>query len=833
MSEIMKMIDDLRLHDMIEDEVEMIPMLSIDEDEEFNKEDMPETLPILPLRNNVLFPGVVIPISVGRERSLKAIKKAYKEQKFIGVLAQKDMQVEEPEMEDLYTIGTLARIIKMLKMPDGGSTIIIQGISRFYLNAMIQSEPYLLGVVSSLEEDNEIDKQESRAFVVTLKELAAKIIDLSPQIPNESKIVLNNINRIKFLTHFISSNLNVESEQKQEILEINEIKKRVQKVLEHLNSELQLLELKVSIQDKVRQDIDKQQRDYFLHQQIKSIQEELGGDSMTQEINRLKEKAITKKWSKNIQEAFDKEIQKLQRINPAAAEYSVILNWLDVVAELPWDETTKDNFDLKNAEKVLENDHYGLNKVKDRILEYLAVLKLKGDLKSPILCFVGPPGVGKTSLGKSIAKALGRQYVRMALGGVHDESEIRGHRKTYIGAMPGRIIQNLKKVQTSNPVFVLDEIDKVGKDHRGDPSSALLEVLDPEQNNSFYDNFLELDYDLSKVMFIATANSLSSIPSALRDRMEIIYISGYSIEEKIEIANKHLIEKQRNAHGLKKDQIRLSKKTLQKLIEDYTRESGVRELDRVLASVMRNIAKKVAMEESYNIAIQPEELEKILGKPKFNKDEYTSNLPVGVSIGLAWTSVGGEILFIESSLSKGKGNMTTTGNLGNVMKESITTAHTWIKSNMDQLNIPYEAFSDWNLHLHLPEGATPKDGPSAGIAMITAMTSVYTQRKIRPYIAMSGEITLRGTVLPVGGIKEKVLAAKRAGIKDIILCHENMRDIDEINQDFLKGLTFHYVKTIQEVIDIALEKEPVKNALQLRNTNKDTKTNSKDKKQEN
>lgn len=822
MSEIMKMIDDLRLHDMIEDEVEMIPMLSIDEDEEFNKDDMPENLPILPLRNNVLFPGVVIPISVGRERSLKAIKKAYKEQKFIGVLAQKDMQVEEPEMEDLYNIGTLARIIKMLKMPDGGSTIIIQGISRFYLNDMVQSEPYLLGVVSSLEEDNEIDKQESKAFVVTLKELASKIIDLSPQIPNESKIVLNNINRIKFLTHFISSNLNVESEQKQEILEINEIKKRVQKVLEHLNSELQLLELKVSIQDKVRQDIDKQQRDYFLHQQIKSIQEELGGDSMTQEINRLKEKAITKKWPKNIQESFDKEMQKLQRINPAAAEYSVILNWLDVVVELPWDDTTKDNFDLRNAGKVLEHDHYGLNKVKDRILEYLAVLKLKGDLKSPILCFVGPPGVGKTSLGKSIAKALGRQYVRMALGGVHDESEIRGHRKTYIGAMPGRIIQNLKKVQTSNPVFVLDEIDKVGKDHRGDPSSALLEVLDPEQNNSFYDNFLELDYDLSKVMFIATANSLSSIPSALRDRMEIIYISGYSIEEKIEIANKHLIEKQRNAHGLKKDQIKISKKTLQKLIEDYTRESGVRELDRVLASVMRNIAKNVAMEESYNVAIQPEELEKILGKPKFNKDEYTSNLPVGVSIGLAWTSVGGEILFIESSLSKGKGNMTTTGNLGNVMKESITTAHTWIKANMENLNIPYEAFSDWNLHLHLPEGATPKDGPSAGIAMITAMTSVYTQRKIRPYIAMSGEITLRGAVLPVGGIKEKVLAAKRAGIKDIILCHENIRDVEEINQDFLKGLTFHYVKTIQEVIELALEKESIKNPLVLKKESKDS-----------
>lgn len=829
MSDVMNIMDSFNLQDIMEDEVEMIPMLSIDEDEEFKKDEVPELVPILPLRNNVLFPGVVIPISVGRERSLKAIKKAYKEQKYIGVIAQRDMQVEDPEAEDLYNIGTLARIIKMIKMPDGGSTIIIQGICRIQLMEMNQVEPYLQGTITTLEEDSEIDKQESRAFVVTMKELASKIIELSPQIPNESKIVLNNINRIKFLTHFIASNLNVESEQKQEILEINEIKKRVQKVLEYLNTELQLLELKVSIQDKVRQDLDKQQRDYFLHQQIKSIQEELGGDSMTQEINRLKEKAAQKKWSKTVQDTFEKELQKLQRINPAAAEYSVILNWLDTVVELPWNEFTKDNFDLKNAENVLEHDHYGLTKIKDRILEYLAVLKLKGDLKSPILCFVGPPGVGKTSLGKSIAKALGRQYIRMALGGVHDESEIRGHRKTYIGAMPGRIIQNLKKTQTSNPVYVLDEIDKIGRDHRGDPASALLEVLDPEQNNSFYDNFLELDYDLSKVMFIATANSLSGIPSALRDRMEIINISGYSIEEKIEIANKHLIDKQKEAHGLKKSQAKLSKKVLQKLIEDYTRESGVRELDRVLASVMRSVAKKVAMEEEYNVNIQAEDLEKLMGKPKYNRDEYTNNLPVGVAIGLAWTSVGGEILFIESSLFKGNGGLTTTGNLGNVMKESITTAHTWIKSNMDELNIPAEAFKEWNLHLHLPEGATPKDGPSAGIAMITAMTSIYTQRRIKPYVAMSGEITLRGTVLPVGGIKEKVLAAKRAGIKEIILCHENHRDVEEINPAFLHGVTFHYVKTIKEVIDLALEKTPIKNPIQLKKTD-EKKSNEKDKK---
>ncbi|MCO5229852.1 MAG: endopeptidase La [Chitinophagales bacterium] len=820
----MMMIRDLNLQDF-EEEIEMIPMLSIDEDDEINKQEIPENLPILPLRNNVLFPGVVIPISVGREKSLKAIKKAYKDQKFIGVLAQKDMQVEEPEIEDLYHIGTIARVLKILKMPEGGSTIIIQGLSRFQLDHLTVSEPYLEGKIIHLEEEDQIEKQESKAFIVTMKELASKIIELSPQIPNESKIVLNNINRIKFLTHFISSNLNVDTVQKQEILEINEIKRRVQKVLEHLNNELQLLELKVSIQDKVRQDIDKQQRDYFLHQQIKSIQEELGGDSMSQEINRLKEKATTKKWSKTIQDAFDKELTKLQRINPAAAEYSVILNWLDTLVELPWDEVTKDNFDLKNANKILETEHYGLDKVKNRILEYLAVLKLKGDLKSPILCFVGPPGVGKTSLGKSIAKALGRQYIRMSLGGVHDESEIRGHRKTYIGAMPGRIIQNLKKVQSSNPVFVLDEIDKIGADHRGDPSSALLEVLDPEQNNTFYDNFLELDYDLSKVMFIATANSLGSIPSALRDRMEIIYINGYSIEEKTEIAIKHLIDKQRIAHGLKKDQIKIGKKPLQKLIQDYTRESGVRELDRTIASIMRHTAKNVAMEEEYNSSLQESDLEKILGKAKYSADEYTSNLPVGVSIGLAWTSVGGTILFIESSLSKGKGGITTTGNLGNVMKESITTAHTWVKAHMDELQIPIEAFNDWNLHLHLPEGATPKDGPSAGIAMITAMASIYAQRKIKPYIAMSGEITLRGAVLPVGGIKEKVLAAKRAGLKEIILCHENQRDIDEINADFLKGLTFHYVKTINEVLELALEKETIKNAIQFKQAVVDKKKN--------
>jgi ATP-dependent Lon protease len=803
------MFDNLQLQDIMDEEVEMIPMLSIDEDEEILGDNFPRTIPLLPLRNNVLFPGVVIPISVGREKSIKAVKKAYKGNKLIGVLAQKDVQIEEPEPQDLFTVGTIARIIKMLKMPDGGTTLIIQGVSRFHLDQVIEVDPFLEGIISPLEENIEMNKQEVRAFVVTMKELAGKIIDLSPQIPNEAKIVLNNINSIKFLTHFISSNLNIDADQKQEILELNDIIGRVQMVLKYLNSELQLLELKTSIQDKVRQDIDKQQRDYFLHQQIKSIQEELGGDSMTQEINRLKEKAKSKKWSKPVAEAFEKELSKLQRINPAAAEYSVILNWLDLVLELPWEDLTKDNFDLKRAAKILDSDHYGLDKVKERILEYLAVLKLKGDMKSPILCFVGPPGVGKTSLGKSIAKALDRKYVRMALGGLHDESEIRGHRKTYIGAMPGRILQSLKKVQTSNPVFVLDEIDKVGKDHRGDPSSALLEVLDPEQNNTFYDNFLELDYDLSKVMFIATANSMSSIPSALRDRMEVIYISGYSVEEKVEIAMKHLIEKQREAHGLKKDQLKINKKIIQLLIQNYTRESGVRELDRVLASVMRHVAKSVAMEDVYNVQVQPDDIEKMLGKPKYSNDSYTTDLPLGVSIGLAWTQVGGDILFIEASASRGSGALTTTGNLGNVMKESITTAHTWLRSNAADLGIPYEAFKDWNIHLHVPEGATPKDGPSAGIAMITAMASVYTQRKVRPFLAMTGEITLRGRVLPVGGIKEKVLAARRAGIKKVILCEENRKDIEEINPDFIKGLEFAYVIRMSEVLEIALESKSV------------------------
>jgi len=659
------------------------------------------------------------------------------------------------------------------------------------------------------------DEQQEKAMMDNLKDMALKIIDLSPNIPNEAKIVLNNINNIKFLTNFITSNLNIEASQKQQILENNYPTERVQQVLVYLHQELQLQELKANIHNKTRTDIDKQQRDYFLNQQIRAIQEELGGDMYQEEINRLKEKAKEKKWSKAIADAFEKEIGKLQRINPAAAEYSVILNYLDLMVELPWNDLTQDNFDLKRGKKILDEDHFGLDKIKDRILEYLAVLKLKGDMKSPILCFIGPPGVGKTSLGRSIARALDRKYVRMSLGGLHDESEIRGHRKTYIGAMPGRIIQSLKKVQSSNPVFILDEIDKVGKDHRGDPSSALLEVLDPEQNTTFYDNFLELEYDLSKVLFIATANSVGDIQPALRDRMEVIHLSGYSMEEKTEIAKKHLISKQREAHGLKANQIKLNEKAIQFLIHNYTYESGVRELDRIIASMMRNVAKSVALEETYNPAISTDDIIRILGKPKYNHDKYSENNPCGVAIGLAWTPMGGDILFIETSASRGKGQLTITGNLGTVMKESFNTALSYLQSKAEVLQIPKQAFTDWNLHIHVPEGAIPKDGPSAGIAIYSALASLFTQRKIKSFTALTGEITLRGKVLPVGGIKEKILAAKRAGIKEIIMCNVNAKDVEEVPADFIKGLKFHYVEEMDEVLELALEKKKNKEALQF------------------
>lgn len=810
------MFQKIQLPNISDDDVEMVPLLSIDEDDNTQNDQLPKVLPILPLRNNVLFPGVVIPISVGREKSIKAIKKAYKDNKYIGVIAQRDIKIEEPEPNELFFVGCTARIIRMLTMPDGGNTVILQGIRRFTATTFTTTEPIIEAEVEYLHDVAMTDLQQEKAMMDNMKDMANRIIDLSPHIPNEAKIVLNNINNIKFLANFITSNLNIELGQKQQILEMSDANERIQLILKYLHQELQLQELKANIHNKTRTDIDKQQRDYFLNQQLRAIQEELGGDMYQEEINRLKEKAKEKKWSEAVAKNFDKELGKLQRINPAAAEYSVILNYLDLMVELPWNEITEDNFDLKRAKKILDEDHYGLDKIKDRILEYLAVLKLKGDMKSPILCFVGPPGVGKTSLGKSIARALDRKYVRVALGGLHDESEIRGHRKTYIGAMPGRIIQSLKKTQSSNPVFILDEIDKVGKDHRGDPSSALLEVLDPEQNTTFYDNYLEQEYDLSKVLFIATANNLGEIQPALRDRMEVIQLSGYSTEEKVEIAKKHLISKQREAHGLKASQVKLSDKVIQYLIQFYTYESGVRELDRVIASVMRNIAKCVATEEDYNISVSTEDIQRILGKPKYNHDKYSEHNPCGVAIGLAWTPMGGDILFIESTVSRGKGQLTITGNLGNVMKESFNTAFTYLQSRSETLGIPKEAFTEWNLHIHVPEGAIPKDGPSAGIAILSALTSLFTQRRIKPFTALSGEITLRGKVLPVGGIKEKILAAKRAGIKEIVLCKENEKDVEEVPADFIKGLKFFYVENMDEVLEHVLEKKPVKEAIRFK-----------------
>ena len=813
------MLENWWFDDLADEDVEMMPLLALEEDEQDSTKeiDFSTSIPILPLRNNVLFPDVVIPISVGREKSIKAVKKAYRTDKIIGVVAQKNGKTEDPTIEDLYKTGTVAKIVKMLKMPDGGTTLIIQGKRKFELAEITQTEPYIKGEVNYIEKEADPkNEQETKAVMDMLKDLAAKIVELSPNIPNEANVMVKNIEKLGFLTHFIASNLKIETRLKQEILETRDIELRYQKVLDHLNQELQVLELKDEIQSKVKTDIEKQQRDYFLHQQMKTIQEELGGDVYQEEIIRMQQRAKEKKWGKDVAKTFDKELKKLKRINPAAAEYSVLLNYLDLLLDLPWEEFTNDNFDLKRAKKVLDKDHYGLDKIKDRILEYLAVLKLKGDMKSPILCFIGPPGVGKTSLGRSIAKALNRKYVRMSLGGLHDESEIRGHRKTYIGAMPGRIVQSLKKVQSSNPVFILDEIDKVGKDFRGDPSSALLEVLDPEQNSSFYDNYLELEYDLSKVMFIATANDASTIQPALRDRMEIIHLSGYSVEEKKEIAKKYLIKKQREAHGLKAKNVSFTAKILEKIIQNYTRESGVRGLDRVIASVMRNIAKSVALEEKYNPKISEEQLEKILGKAIFKNEIYADENAPGVAVGLAWTPVGGDILFIESSLHRGKGRLTLTGNLGDVMKESATTALTYLKANAEDLGIDYEVFEKWDIHIHVPEGAIPKDGPSAGITMLSALTSLFTQRKVKSYIAMTGEITLRGRVLPVGGIKEKILAAKRAGLKEIILCKDNQKNIEEINAAFIKDLKFTYVEHMSEVIDIALQKRKVPKALQLK-----------------
>ncbi|GAB4490877.1 MAG: endopeptidase La [Saprospiraceae bacterium] len=788
-----------------DDEPDFVPLFSLEDDDEAKQgEVFPEMLPILPLKNTVLYPGIVTPITVGRDKSIRAVQRAYEENRYIGVLSQKDVKIENPSTRDLYRVGTIARILKLLRMPDGSTTAILQGRKRFYLDEMVSEDPYMVGRVSTLEYEQPKNKLEFRALISSVRDAARQIIELSPQIPSEAVVMLKNINNDNFLLNFIASNLGIKVNEKQEILEINNLKDKASAILHHMDAELQLLELKDQIETKVRTDIEKQQRDYFLSQQLKTIQEELGQNPQEEEINELLRKAAKKKWPKNVQETFHREINKLRRVNPQVAEYAIGLNYCETLLELPWMDFTKDNFDLKRVKDVLDKDHYGLKKVKERILEHLAVLKLKGDMKAPILCLVGPPGVGKTSLGNSIARALKRKYVRMSLGGLHDEAEIRGHRKTYIGAMPGRIVQSLKKAKSGNPVFILDEIDKVGKDFRGDPSSALLEVLDPEQNTTFYDNYLELEYDLSKVLFIATANSLSTIQPALLDRMEIIEIAGYSLEEKVEIAKRHLIPHQRKEHGLKPSQVKISDKALVKIIQSYTAESGVRNLNREIGSVMRHVAKSVAMQEPYEVTIKPEHLHAILGPTKFDAEVYQEPQAPGVAIGLAWTQVGGEILFIEVSLNKGNGRLQLTGNLGDVMKESAGTALSYIKAHAEQLGIDPERFDKTDIHIHIPEGAIPKDGPSAGITMLSALASAFTDKPLKPFLAMTGEITLRGKVLPVGGIKEKILAAKRAGIKEVILCKDNKKHVEDIEQEYIQGLKFHYVDKMEEVLELAI-----------------------------
>jgi len=789
-----------------EDEMDFLPIIPLNESEQddTNGIEIPEEIALLPLRNTVLFPGVVLPITVGRDKSIKAVAEAYKADKLIAVVAQKDSTVEDPAVTDLESIGTVARIVKQIRMPDGGTTIIIQGKSRIRIDAITMEEPYFKARIQKLEEEPAPVGADFDAYVSNIKDLATEIIQLSPNIPSEASIILRNIENPAFLIHFVSSNLNTSIREKQQLLEINGIRERADMLMQLLQKELQFAELKNKVTTKTRTELDKQQREYFLQQQLKSIKEELGGDSNVQEVKEMQKKAEQKKWPATARDLFKKGIEKLERMHPSTPDYSVVYNHLDLMLELPWDEVSEDQYDLKKAKKTLDNDHFGMHKIKERILEYLAVLKLKGDMKSPILCFVGPPGIGKTSLGRSIANAIGRKYVRLSLGGMHDESEIRGHRKTYIGAMPGRILQSLRKIKTSNPVMILDEIDKIGNDFRGDPSSALLEVLDPEQNNSFYDNYLETEYDLSKVLFIATANNLQNIQPALRDRLEIIDLSGYAVEEKIEIAKRHLVPRQKELHGLKSSQFKISDKVLEKMIQDYTRESGVRELDRQLASVMRYQAKELAMKGKLRSSITGVDVEKILGKQRYSNELYrTANMP-GVAVGLAWTYVGGDILFIETSLSIGKGDLKLTGNLGNVMKESASTALTYLQANAARYDIDPADFEKKSIHIHVPEGAVPKDGPSAGITMMTAIASALTGRKVKPFLAMTGEITLRGQVLPVGGIKEKVLAAKRAGLKEIILCWQNEKDVAEIESDFIKGLKFHYVKTMNQVLEIAL-----------------------------
>lgn len=808
-------LDNLSLQDMNED-AELIPLMTPEDEEEILNEELPSSLPILPLKNTVLFPGVVIPITAGRDKSIKLINAANKGDKIIGVVAQKDETVENPKPEDINKTGVVARILKVLKMPDGNTTVIIQGKKRFQITEILTDDPFLMANVTDIKEEKPAENDEQfPAIIESIKDLSLQIIKDSPNIPSEASFAIKNIESDSFLVNFVSSNMNLALSEKQELLEINDLQERALATLKLMNLEYQKLELKNDIQNKVHNDMNQQQREYFLHQQIKTIQEELGGVSHDDEIEEMRVKGKSKKWSKDVKEHFTKELSKMQRMNPQVAEYSIQRNYLELFLDLPWDVFSKDKFDLKRAQTILDKHHYGLEDVKKRIIEYLAVLKLRNDMKSPILCLYGPPGVGKTSLGKSVAEALGREYVRVSLGGLRDEAEIRGHRKTYIGAMPGRIIQSLKKAGTSNPVFVLDEIDKLASGHQGDPSSALLEVLDPEQNSEFYDNFLELGFDLSKIMFIATANNLGNIQPALRDRMEIINVSGYTIEEKVEIAKKHLLPKQLKEHGVKANQLKVTKSVLEFVVEGYTRESGVRGLEKQVAKVVRYAAKNIAMEEEYNISVNKDDITSILGPARLNRDKYENNEVAGVVTGLAWTQVGGDILFIESILSKGKGTLSITGNLGKVMKESATIALEYIKANADTFGIKSEVFTSYNIHIHVPEGATPKDGPSAGITMLTSLISLLTQRKVKKNLAMTGEITLRGKVLPVGGIKEKILAAKRAKIKEIILCEENRKDIEEIKADYVKGVTFHYVTEMSQVLEVAITKQKVKNAKNL------------------
>ena len=800
-------LDNLTFQENITEESEFIPLLSKEEEDSLLNADTPDELAILPLRNTVLFPGVVIPITAGRDKSIKLLKEAYKNKEVIGVTSQKDTKIDEPKAGDLSEVGTVAKIHKMIKMPDGNTTVILQGLRRFKITEVTTENPYFKAKIELLKEARPIDEDdEYNAIIDSIKDVSIRIIKNNPNMPSEASFAINTIESPTFLVNFVGSNMDLKVAEKQTLLKENDLKERAIKTLRHLNVEMQKLELKNDIQSKTRYEMDQQQREYFLNQQMRTIQEELGGGFNTdREIEELKTKASKQKWSKETAEHFNKEIERMQRLNAQMPEYSIQRNYLEFMLDLPWGKVSKDKLDINRAQKVLDQDHYGLEKVKERILEYLAVLKLKGDMKSPILCLYGPPGVGKTSLGKSIAKALNRSYQRMSLGGLHDESEIRGHRKTYIGAMPGRILQNIKKAGYSNPVFILDEIDKMGRGNHGDPTSAMLEVLDPEQNSSFYDNYLEQGYDLSKVMFIATANDISEIPAPLRDRMEMVQVNGYTVEEKIEIAKKYLLPKQLEEHGLKKTDLRLGKRELEFVVDGYTRESGVRTLEKRIAKLVRNLAKDVAMEKEVEPKMTKEKIEEVLGTPR-ESSRYENNKVPGVVTGLAWTSVGGDILFIESILSKGKGNLSMTGNLGKVMKESAQIALEYVKANHKQFGIPLEKIEGSNIHVHVPEGAVPKDGPSAGITMLTSIVSTFTRRRVRSNLAMTGEITLRGKVLPVGGIKEKILAAKRAGIKEIILCNQNQKDINEIEDHYLKGLKFHYVETMQEVLDIALLK---------------------------